>query len=157
MQYCLMFRKVTHIPHIPPIKRSRINTCLTWLPNQISCLWKCEYISEHQCSWQSVKFCYNIRPFNSCICYCRTTNNNTTSINAKCKADRKDRAFRLHATKTHKQKQAQPHSFFISELDERPAELEVRCRPQSRQGRFGEEKNLLPLQGIEFRIVQPIA
>ena len=94
-----------------------------------------------------LRFCYNIRPLNSCIRYSRTTNAHTTSINAKRKAERKERAFRPHATKTHKQKQVQPHSFFISELDERPVEQEVRCRPQSRYGRFGEEKKTVAPPG----------
>ena len=92
----------------------------------------------------SLKLCYNIGPFNSCICYSRITNNNTTSINVKCKDDRKDRAFRLHATKTQKQKQAQLHSFFISELDERPVDQEVQCRPQSRQGLLEKRKIYCP-------------
>jgi len=92
-----------------------------------------------------LRFCYYIRPLKSCICYSRRTNDHTISINAKRNAYRKERDFRLHATKTHKQKQVQSHSFFISELDERPVEQEVRCRtPESVRTFWRREKSVAP-------------
>ena len=70
-----------------------------------------------------------------------------------------------------KKAEVQLHSFLTSALDggkwltSRPGSLTPRkdplnsrlCRTQSRYGRLGENKYLLPLPGFKFRTVQPVA